>query len=67
MQALLDFLPVIAFVVAYWLTDFQTAIVVIMGAVAVQVVATWALTRTVSKMLLMSAGLGVGPSAGGSS
>jgi len=59
-QALLDFLPVIAFVVAYWLTDFQTAIVVIMIAVVIQAVATWLITGTVSKPLLISMGLVVG-------
>jgi len=58
MQAFLDFLPVIAFVVAYWVTkDFYTAIAVIMIAVTVQVVVTWALTRKVQKAVLISAGL----------
>jgi len=58
MQAFLDFLPVIAFVVAYWLTkDFYTAIMVIMVAVTVQVVVTWVLTRHVTKMVLISAAL----------
>jgi len=60
MQALLDFLPVVAFVVAYWLTDFKTAILVIMIAMVIQVIATWLLTRTVNKLLLGSAGLVVG-------
>jgi len=58
MQALLDFLPVIAFAVTYWVTkDFNTAILVIMAAVGIQVIVTFALTRTVPKMLLISAGL----------
>jgi intracellular septation protein len=60
MQAFLDFLPVVAFVVAYWLTDFKTAILVIMIAMVIQVIATWLLTRTVNKLLLGSAGLVVG-------
>jgi intracellular septation protein len=60
MQAFLDFLPVIAFVIAYWLADFQTAILVIMVAVSIQVVLTRLLTGTVNKMLLASAGLVVG-------
>ena len=56
MQALLDFLPVIAFVTAYWLTgEMSTAIVVIMGAVALQVLATWLLKRELNKMLVASA------------
>jgi len=57
MQILVDFLPVVAFVVAYWLTDIKTAIVVIMVAMAAQVAVTYAVKRTVNKMLLASAGL----------
>ena len=58
MQALLDFLPVIAFAVTYWVTkDFNTAILVIMAAVGIQVIVTLVLTRTVPKMLLISAAL----------
>ncbi len=60
MQPLIDLLPVIAFFVAYYLTDFQTAIGVIMVAMTIQVVATRLITGTVSKMLLASAGLVVG-------
>ena len=61
MQALLDFLPVIAFAVTYWVTkDFNTAILVIMAAVGIQVIVTFALTRNVPKMLLISAGLVIG-------
>jgi len=55
MQALLDFLPVIAFVSAYWITgDMSVAIVVIMGAVALQVAATWLIKRELSRMLIIS-------------
>ncbi len=57
MQAFIDFLPVVAFVVAYWLSDFQTAMLVIMIAMVVQVIVTWLLARTVSRMLLFSAAL----------
>jgi len=58
MQAFLDFLPVIAFAATYWITgDFNTAILVIMVAVGIQVIVTYALTRTVHKMLLISAAL----------
>lgn len=60
MTPLIDFLPLIAFVIAYWLFDFKMAIIVIMIAVVVQVTATWILTRTVKKMLLASAVLVVG-------
>jgi len=56
MQALIDFLPVIAFVVTYWFSgDMSLAIMVIMGAVALQLLATWVIKREISKMLLASA------------
>jgi len=58
MQALIDFLPVIAFVVTYWLSgDMSLAIMVIMGAVTLQLVATWLIKRELSTMLLASAAL----------
>ena len=58
MQALLDFLPVIAFVTAYWMTgDMSIAITVIMGAVTVQVIATWLIKRELSRMLIVSTAL----------
>jgi intracellular septation protein len=58
MQALVDFLPAVAFVVTYWLTkDMSLAIMVIMGAITLQLVGTWLVKRTVSKMLLASAAL----------
>jgi intracellular septation protein len=61
MQALLDFLPVIAFVATYWITgDMSTAIAVIMGAVVLQVLATWLIKRELSKMLIASAVLVIG-------
>ncbi|MCC7258987.1 MAG: septation protein IspZ [Gammaproteobacteria bacterium] len=60
MQALIDFLPVVAFVIAYWLADFRTAVAVIMGAMVLQVAVTWLLTRTVNRMTLASAVLVVG-------
>ena len=38
MQALIDFLPVVAFVATYWITgEMQTAILVIMAAISLQV------------------------------
>jgi intracellular septation protein len=60
MQTFLDFLPVVAFVVAYWLTDFKTATLVIMVAVALQVALTWLIRKSVNRMLLISAGLVIG-------
>ena len=57
MQLFIDFLPIVAFVIAYWLTDIKTAIAVIMVAMTLQVVITYALKRTVSRMLLASAAL----------
>lgn len=54
MQAFLDFLPVVAFVVAYWLADFQTAVLVIMVAMVIQVTVTWLVQRTVNRMTLAS-------------
>lgn len=55
MQLFIDFLPVVAFVVAYWLAGMETAIVVIMVAVTLQVGFTWLTKRTVNRMLLGSA------------
>jgi intracellular septation protein len=58
MQALIDFLPVIAFVLTYWFTgDMSLAIMVIMVAVVLQLGATWVIKRKVSNMLLASAAL----------
>jgi len=56
MQALIDFLPVIAFVLTYWFTgDMSQAIAVIMVAVVLQLAATWIIKRKISNMLLASA------------
>lgn len=55
MQAFSDFLPVVAFVITYWLTDFHTAILVLMVAMALQVAITWLLTRTLNRITLASA------------
>jgi len=58
MQALLDFLPVIAFVAAYWLTGkMSIAIAVIMAAVTLQLLMTWLIKRELSRMLIVSATL----------
>jgi intracellular septation protein len=57
MSNLRDFLPVIAFVIAYWLSDFRTAVIVIMVAMSLQVAITWLVTRKVNRMTLVSAAL----------
>ncbi len=55
MQILVDFLPLLAFGIAYWLADMQTAIAVIMVVISLQVLITWVIKRKVSNMLLASA------------
>lgn len=57
MQVLVDLLPLVAFAVAYWLTDLHTAILVIMVAISLQVLITWMVKGSVSRMLLASATL----------
>ena len=55
MQVVVDFLPLLAFAAAYWLADMHTAILTIMVAISLQVLVTWLIKRTVSRMLLASA------------
>jgi intracellular septation protein len=57
MQALYDLLPVLAFFVAYKLADIYVATGVLIVATVLQVAIQWVRTRTVSKMVLISAGL----------
>jgi intracellular septation protein len=57
MQALYDLLPVLAFFVAYKLADIYVATGVLIAATVVQVAIQWLRTRTVSRMVLISAGL----------
>ena len=57
MQLVIDFLPVVAFVVAYWLSDIYTAVAVIMAAMVIQLGVTWVTTQTVNRMTLASAAL----------
>jgi intracellular septation protein len=57
MQALYDLLPVLAFFVAYKLADIYVATGVLIVATVLQVAIQWLRTRTVSKMVLISAGL----------
>jgi intracellular septation protein len=56
MQLLFDFLPVIAFFVAYKLADIYVATAVIIVATVVQVSIHWLRTRRVNPMHLVSAG-----------
>jgi intracellular septation protein len=61
MQALIDFLPVVAFVATYWITgEMKLAILVIMAAISLQVALTWLVKKEVPKMLQISAVLVVG-------
>lgn len=57
MQLLFDFLPVIAFFVAYKLADIFVATLVIIVATVLQVAIHWLRTRRVNPMHLVSAGL----------
>lgn len=57
MQLLFDFLPVIAFFVAYKLADIYVATLVIIVATVVQVSVHWLRTRRFNPMHLVSAGL----------
>ncbi len=57
MQLLFDFFPVIAFFVAYKLTDIYVATAVIIVAVLVQTLVQWIRHRKVSSMALISAAL----------
>jgi intracellular septation protein len=57
MQLLFDFLPVIAFFVAYKLTDIYVATGVIIVAVVAQTAIQWFRHRKVSTMALISGGL----------
>lgn len=57
MQLLFDFLPVIAFFVAYKLADIFVATLVIIVATVLQVSIHWIRTRRVNPMHLVSAGL----------
>ena len=57
MQLLFDFLPVIAFFVAYKLANIYVATVVIIVATVIQVSVNWVRTRRVNPMHVVSAGL----------
>jgi intracellular septation protein len=55
MQAFIDFLPLAAFALTYWLADFQTAVMAIMLAIVLQVALTWLISGKVNRILLFSA------------
>jgi intracellular septation protein len=57
MQALTDFLPVLAFFVAFKFAGIYVATGVLIAATCAQVAVQWLRTRTVSRMMLISAGL----------
>lgn len=57
MQLLFDFFPVIAFFIAYKLTDIYVATAVIIGAVLLQTTVQWVRHKKVSSMALISAAL----------
>ena len=57
MQLLFDFLPIIAFFVAYKLADIYVATVVLIVAVVLQSAIQWLRKRKLSSMHLVSAGL----------
>jgi intracellular septation protein len=55
MKILLDYLPIILFVGAYYLRDIYFATVVLIVALLVQVAILWGMTRRVPKMQLTAA------------
>ncbi|MFO7305317.1 MAG: septation protein A [Gammaproteobacteria bacterium] len=57
MQLLFDFFPIIAFFVAYKLTDIYVATAVIIVAVLLQTAVQWVVNRKVNSMALISAAL----------
>ncbi len=57
MQALSDFLPVLAFVIAYYVAGIYAATGVLIVATVAQVALTWVRQRSVHKMTLISAGI----------
>lgn len=57
MSALYDFLPVLAFFIAYKYAGIYVGTQVLMGATALQLAVKWLHTRTVSRMMVYSAAL----------
>jgi intracellular septation protein len=59
MQMLIDFLPIIVFFVAYFTFGIYWATAAIIAVLVLQIGITYAIKRTVSKLLLISGGLAV--------
>jgi intracellular septation protein len=57
MQALYDLLPVIAFFATYKFAGIYVATAVLLAVTVAQIAVQWLRTRTVSRMVLISAGL----------
>ncbi len=57
MQTLIDFLPIIVFFAVYQATDIYVATAALIVAMALQMGYQWLRTRTVNRMLLISASL----------
>ena len=55
MTALYDFLPVLAFFIAYKYAGIYVGTQVLMGATALQLAVKWLHTRTLSRMMVYSA------------
>jgi intracellular septation protein len=60
MKALIEFLPLVAFAVAYYLRDVYFATATLMVAMPLMLLGLWLLTRTVSRMQLLSTVLVLG-------
>lgn len=60
MQALIDFLPLLAFVVAYYLRGVYFATGVLMVAMPLMLLASWLILRKVSSLQLLSTALVLG-------
>ncbi len=54
MKALIEFLPLVAFLVAYYLRDVYTATAALMIAMPLMLLALWLLTRKLSTLQLIS-------------
>jgi len=54
MKLLLDFFPVIAFFVAYQITDIYVATATIMVAMVFQIIVLWLWKRSIGRMMLLS-------------
>ena len=60
MKALIEFLPLVAFLAAYYLRDLYTATAVLMVAMPLMLLALWLLTRHVTTLQIISTALVLG-------